>query len=114
MYCTWLCPTCVLCGCLTVPLQGLLASNNQSDQAAQALKLICKIFWSTSYMGVPDVMLQRDMAVGWLQAWHQLLLKPVPQVSRSMIRLCPCAAACAEPEHTKPKDDELCSRQQIA
>ena len=47
---------------------------------AELLKLICKAFWSATYMGIPDTLLQQDQFVGWMTCIHALMDMPVPKV----------------------------------
>ena len=61
-------------------LQGLLQSGSQAEIAAELLKLICKAFWSATYMGIPDMLLQQDQFVGWMTCIHTLMDMPVPKV----------------------------------
>ncbi|KAK9824621.1 hypothetical protein WJX72_011782 [[Myrmecia] bisecta] len=59
--------------------QGLLSTNSPTLVHADLLKLVCKTFWSVTYMGIPDVLLQPDQFAGWMTCLHQLVLMPVPQ-----------------------------------
>lgn len=62
-----------------VALQGLLQSGSQAEIVAELLKLICKAFWSATYMGIPDLLLQQDQFVGWMTCIHTLMDMPVPK-----------------------------------
>jgi hypothetical protein len=44
------------------------------------IKLCCKIFWSCSYMEIPDVLLQDAQFAGWMQALLTFVTQPVPAV----------------------------------
>ncbi|DBB04276.1 hypothetical protein WJX77_005934 [Trebouxia sp. C0004] len=59
--------------------QGLLQSGSQAEIAAELLKLICKAFWSATYMGIPDMLLQQDQFIGWMTCIHTLMDMPVPK-----------------------------------
>ncbi len=61
-------------------MQGLLQSGSQAEIAAELLKLICKAFWSATYMGIPDMLLQQDQFIGWMTCIHTLMDMPVPKV----------------------------------
>ncbi|KAK9818968.1 hypothetical protein WJX74_009075 [Apatococcus lobatus] len=58
---------------------GLIDVDSPSLELAEVLKLICKVFWSTTWMGIPDILLQESQFVGWMTGFHKLLVKPVPQ-----------------------------------
>lgn len=55
--------------------------DSPSLELAEVLKLICKVFWSATWMGIPDILLQESQFVGWMTGFHKLLVKPVPQVN---------------------------------
>ena len=63
-------------------VQGLLQSGS-APEVAELLKLICKAFWSATYMGIPDTLLQQDQFVGWMTCIHALMEMPVPKVLSS-------------------------------
>ena len=44
------------------------------------LKLVCKVFWSTTYMGIPPLLLQEAQFTGWMTCLLQAVQRPVPQV----------------------------------
>jgi len=69
-----------LSGTLRAVIQGLLQSGSQAEIAAELLKLICKAFWSATYMGIPDMLLQQDQFIGWMTCIHTLMDMPVPKV----------------------------------
>ena len=50
-------------------------------QVAQYQKLICKVFWSASFMGIPQLLLQEEQFKGWMQCFHMALRRPIPWVS---------------------------------
>ena len=66
-------------GVFDVCLQGLLQSGSQAEIVAELLKLICKAFWSATYMGIPDMLLHPDQFVGWMTCIHTLMDMPVPK-----------------------------------
>lgn len=61
-------------------VQGLLQSGSNEEIAAELLKLICKAFWSATYMGIPEMLLQQDQFVGWMTCIHSFMDTPVPKV----------------------------------
>ena len=59
---------------------GQLVETPTADPAAaELMKLICKIFWSSTYLRLPPVMLQSQMLQGWLTCFLTLLERPVPK-----------------------------------
>eukprot|EP00879_Flechtneria_rotunda_P022091 GHRR01023309.1.p1 GENE.GHRR01023309.1~~GHRR01023309.1.p1 ORF type:complete len:1020 (+),score=395.54 GHRR01023309.1:417-3476(+) len=59
-------------------MQQLVASPAPTPQVAEFMKLICKVFWSSTFMAVPDVLLQPQQFSGWMMAFHQAVRKPLP------------------------------------
>ncbi len=59
---------------------SLLAQPVLSAQAALYSKLVCKTFWSATFMGIPAVLLQEEQFSGWMRCFHEALRKPVPEV----------------------------------
>ena len=59
-------------------LQQMLASSSTSNQVAEFIKLVFKIFWSTTYMEIPSVLLENGMFVGWMQGIHTFITRPIP------------------------------------
>ncbi|KAK9813831.1 hypothetical protein WJX73_000701 [Symbiochloris irregularis] len=57
--------------------QGLMAME-ASAEVAQLLCLVCKIFYSACYMGVPLLLLQPEHFQGWMANLHALILRPAP------------------------------------
>jgi hypothetical protein len=45
------------------------------------LLLLLQIFWSATFMAVPDLLLQMDQFSGWMMCLHQAMRKPLPWVS---------------------------------
>lgn len=68
-------------------LQQLQANPSPSPQVALHSKLVLKVFWSSTFMGVPDVLLQQDQFAGWLTCLHHALTTRVPTVSRGGVFL---------------------------
>ena len=69
--------TLVPLGC---SVQQLQATNTTSPEVGELCKLVLKIFWSCTYMGVPKILLQEGQFTGWMTVLHNFLSKPVPQV----------------------------------
>ena len=63
-----------------VPAQGLLAMRDQAVFAAELQKLVLKIFWSATYMGIPALLLQEAQFVGWMTSLLEAVKQPVRQV----------------------------------
>lgn len=61
-------------------LQGLLAVKSPAVVAAELTKLVLKIFWSATYMGIPALLLQEPQFVGWMTSLLEAVKQPVPQV----------------------------------
>lgn len=49
-------------------------------ELADLMKLICKTFWSTTYLDIPQHLLQPPVFMAWMAAFEELVLKPVPLV----------------------------------
>ena len=58
--------------------QSLIAANSAAVEAAELMKLICKIFWSSTYLSLPGILLQPAQYQGWITCFMQLLERPVP------------------------------------
>lgn len=61
-------------------MQSLLASKSSAVEVAELEKLVLKIFWSATYMGIPALLLQEPQFVGWMTSLLQAVKQPVPQV----------------------------------
>eukprot|EP00878_Enallax_costatus_P038160 GHUV01043324.1.p1 GENE.GHUV01043324.1~~GHUV01043324.1.p1 ORF type:complete len:672 (+),score=261.35 GHUV01043324.1:958-2973(+) len=59
-------------------MQQLSADTSSSQQIAEFMKLICKIFWSATFMSVPDILLQQEQFSGWMMCFHQAMRRPLP------------------------------------
>lgn len=59
---------------------------------------VCKIFWSCTYMEIPDIMLKQEQFVGWMQCLLTFVTRPTPQVSPSALgnlaQLVRCHSSC--------------------
>lgn len=49
-------------------------------QVPEFIKLICKVFWSATFMGIPELLVQQEHFQGWMMAFHTALRKPLPWV----------------------------------
>ncbi|GLC37117.1 hypothetical protein PLESTB_000981600 [Pleodorina starrii] len=49
-----------------------------SAQISGYIKLVCKTFWSATYMGVPAALLDRETFGGWMGALHSALTQAEP------------------------------------
>lgn len=59
-------------------LQQLQQNPSPSPQVALHAKLVLKVFWSATFMGVPDALLQQEQFAGWLTCLHHALTTRVP------------------------------------
>ncbi|KAF8071226.1 SAD2 [Scenedesmus sp. PABB004] len=59
-------------------MQQLVAAPAPSPQGAEFMKLICKVFWSATFMSVPELLLQQEQFSGWMMCLHQAMRKPLP------------------------------------
>ena len=53
----------------------------------ELLKLVCKAFYSATYMGVPPYLLRPHPFAQWMTCFHNLLLRPVPKVSSALLEV---------------------------
>ncbi|PSC72993.1 importin beta-like SAD2 [Micractinium conductrix] len=58
--------------------QMLLAMDSHSPELAELLKLVCKTFWSATYMSIPSILNQEAQFAGWMGCFHALMVKPLP------------------------------------
>jgi len=58
--------------------QHLLKMESAAVELADLMKLICKTFWSTTYLDIPQHLLQPPVFMAWMAAFEELVLKPVP------------------------------------
>lgn len=65
---------------ILLPLfETLIATDSPSLDLADMIKLICKTFWSASYMEFPNILTQDERQFrGWLNGFLALLNKPLP------------------------------------
>uniref|UniRef100_A0A383WBL3 Importin N-terminal domain-containing protein n=1 Tax=Tetradesmus obliquus TaxID=3088 RepID=A0A383WBL3_TETOB len=59
-------------------LQQLVANPSPTAQVAEFMKLVCKIFWSATFMAVPELLLNMEQFSGWMMCLHQAMRKPLP------------------------------------
>ena len=71
--------------------QALLAANSAAPEVAELLKLVCKTFWSATYMEIPPQLLEASQFGGWMTALHTLVLQPMPTVDL-------CTSLCSPQE----------------
>lgn len=58
----------------------LLAAPPASSEVPELVKLVCKIFWSATYMGIPTILVERTQFVEWMTCFHTAISQPVPAV----------------------------------
>lgn len=58
--------------------QQLLAMDSPSPERGELLKLICKNFWSATYLFIPPLVVQHDQFLGWMTCLLQLVMLQVP------------------------------------
>lgn len=58
--------------------QAILAESNRTVEMAELVKLICKTFWSATFMSIPPVLVRDDQFVGWMTCLHTFINMPVP------------------------------------
>jgi hypothetical protein len=51
-------------------------------QVPEFIKLICKVFWSATFMTIPQLLVQQEHFQGWMMAFHTAMRKPLPWVRR--------------------------------
>eukprot|EP00898_Chlorokybus_atmophyticus_P004844 jgi/Chlat1/5360/Chrsp35S05283 len=59
-------------------LQALLAVPNPTPEIAELIKLVCKTFWSATYLEIPPLLREHTTFSAWMVAFHTLLSMPVP------------------------------------
>jgi hypothetical protein len=69
------------------------------SQVPEFVKLICKVFWSASFMRVPPLLLQPEQFQGWMMAFHTAMRKQLPWVRLAArvccLSVCVCVCVCA-------------------
>jgi len=45
-----------------------------------------QIFWSATFMAVPELLLNMEQFSGWMMCLHQAMRKPLPWVRGHMLR----------------------------
>lgn len=67
---------------LVAILRGVLANPAAGAAAgltpAHYVKLALKVFWSATFMGIPDALLAEEQFAGWMGAVHETLRRPLP------------------------------------
>eukprot|EP00963_Diacronema_lutheri_P005023 scaffold370_cov349-Pavlova_lutheri.AAC.8 len=58
--------------------QQLLAMDSPSPERGELLKLVCKNFWSATYLFIPPLLVQHDQFLGWMSCLLQLVMFQVP------------------------------------
>ncbi|KAK2079907.1 hypothetical protein QBZ16_002302 [Prototheca wickerhamii] len=58
--------------------QSLLASDSGAPELAELLKLVCKIFWSSTYMEIPPPLASGEAVAAWMACIRGVIERPVP------------------------------------
>lgn len=58
--------------------QQLLAMDSPSPERGELLKLVCKNFWSATYLFIPPLLVQHEQFLGWMSCLLQLVMFQVP------------------------------------
>jgi hypothetical protein len=74
----------ILRGVLANPAAGATVGLTPSHYA----RLVLKVFWSSTFMGVPDALLADEQFSGWTAALHEMLTRLPPVVRRDCICCC--------------------------
>ncbi len=82
---------------LLLCVQHCLDLNSPDPGVGELLKLVCKAFYSATYMGVPPYLLRPHPFAQWMTCFHTLLLRPVPKVSSALWGACLCSFAETQP-----------------
>lgn len=61
-------------------LQQLLAMESSAPELAELLKLVCKTFWSATYMAIPPLLNTEPQFAGWMGGFLALIQRPLPLV----------------------------------
>lgn len=62
-------------------MQALLAVERPGVEVAEAQKLVCKTFWSCTYMQIPSILINDEAQfTGWMGAIHTMIMQPTPTV----------------------------------
>jgi len=64
----------------------LLAAPQQTAEVATYTKLVAKVFWSATYMGIPDILLQPHMFNGWMGALLAAVGQQLPEAAQPASR----------------------------
>ena len=71
----------------------LLGMDSSAPELAELLKLVCKTFWSATYMAIPAILNQEAQFAGWMACLHALMVKPLPLVRPRGVDCRWCSAA---------------------
>eukprot|EP00873_Tetraselmis_striata_P029005 jgi/Tetstr1/449269/TSEL_036472.t1 len=58
--------------------QAILAEPSRTVEMADLVKLMCKTFWSCTFMSIPACLNRDDQFVGWMTCLHSFINMPVP------------------------------------
>eukprot|EP00899_Mesostigma_viride_P026574 jgi/Mesvir1/7100/Mv09206-RA.2 len=58
--------------------EALLQVENPGAEVAELLKLICKIYWSSTYLEMPPTLMEPNVFSSWMTFFQALIHKPVP------------------------------------
>lgn len=72
---------------------SLLSLHYALAQVPEFIKLICKVYWSSTFMTIPQLLVQQEHFQGWMMAFHTALRKPLPWV-RGIRQSHGCADVC--------------------
>uniref|UniRef100_A0A061RWK7 Putative importin-7 n=1 Tax=Tetraselmis sp. GSL018 TaxID=582737 RepID=A0A061RWK7_9CHLO len=59
--------------------QAILSEGSRNVEVAELIKLICKTFWSSTFMSMPACLADHDQFVGWMTCIHTFINMPVPE-----------------------------------
>ncbi|EFJ12043.1 hypothetical protein SELMODRAFT_158348 [Selaginella moellendorffii] len=59
-------------------LKYLISLPNPPIEVADLIKLICKIFWSSTYLDIPPILCNLNTCTGWMTCFLNLVERPVP------------------------------------
>ena len=86
--------------------QHCLDLNSPDPGVGELLKLVCKAFYSATYMGVPPYLLRPHPFAQWMTCFHTLLLRPVPKVRSALLRYV-CQALQRHGRHSRCRGRNL-------
>lgn len=59
--------------------QHFLSTETADVEVAQLIKLICKTFWSSTYLFIPPILLDPQVCLGWMTCFLTLINRPLPE-----------------------------------